>query len=206
VAGTHEHSAPIGLCVVNAVGDRHSVGIRAKIMILDQDGFAIPFGAGIFEVANWFLLLRVDTDDGQSLAGKSFPLPPHVKELLIAIGVLGGGDLLAVHAELAVHVFEQAAHRVLAHGDAPSGEFYGDLARRAPTPLHPGNGVTGRVVPHQFFDAGDDFGRFFSARLRPPPALRMRSTARSCSRSSRRPLATVCGSRPMNSAIRRSPP
>src|ERR1039457_2032136 len=50
--------------------DRHAVGIRAKIMILNQDGFAIPFGAGIFEVANLFLLLRIDTDDGKALAGK----------------------------------------------------------------------------------------------------------------------------------------
>lgn len=45
------------------VGDRYSVGIRAKIMILYQDGFAIPLGAGVFEVANWFRLLRIDTDE-----------------------------------------------------------------------------------------------------------------------------------------------
>ena len=47
------------------------------------------------------------------------------------------------------------------------------------------------VVPHQFFDSGDDFGRFFPSGLRPPPALRIRSISRSCSSSSRRPLATV---------------
>jgi hypothetical protein len=43
-------------------------------MIPYQDGFAIPLGAGVFEVANLFLLLRIDTDDGQALADKSFSL------------------------------------------------------------------------------------------------------------------------------------
>ena len=69
-------AAPVGLRVVNAVGDRHTVGIRAKIMILYQDRFAIPLGAGVFEVANLFLLLRIDADDGQALVDKSFSLLP----------------------------------------------------------------------------------------------------------------------------------
>ena len=85
MAGAHEHSAPVGLRVVNAVGDRQAVGIRAKIMILYQDGCAIPLGASVFEVANLFLLLRIDTDDGQALVDKSFSLRPDVKELLMAI-------------------------------------------------------------------------------------------------------------------------
>jgi len=65
-------------------------------MISYRNGLAIPLGARIFEVANEFLLLRVDTDDGQALADKSFSLLPDVKELLVAIRVLGGGDLFAV--------------------------------------------------------------------------------------------------------------
>src|ERR1035437_9736310 len=130
-------------------------------------------------------------NDGQALVDKSFPLLPDVKELLIAIGVLGGGDLFAVHAEFELQLFQQAAHGVLAHGDSQSGEFFGNLACRSPAPLHPRDGVSGSVVTHQFFNSGDDFGRFFSSGLRPPPALRMRSISRSCSSSSRRPLATV---------------
>ena len=202
MAGTHEHSAPIGLRVVNAVGDRHALGLRTKIMILDQDGFAVPLGAGVFEVANEFLLLGIDTDDGQASVDKSLSLLTDVKELLVTHRVFGGRDLLAVYAKLEVHLFEQTPHGVLAHRDSPSGEFCGDLARRAPAPLHARDGVSGSIVTHQFFDSGDDFGRFFSSGLRPPPALRMRSSVRSCSRSSRRPLATVWGSMPMNSAIR----
>jgi len=67
VAGAHEHSAPVGLRVVNAVGDGQAVGLRAKIMILYQNGFAIPLGTGVLEVAhllyvrntnrNWLTLL-----------------------------------------------------------------------------------------------------------------------------------------------------
>jgi len=96
VAGAHEHSAPVGLRVVNAVGDGQAVGLRAKIMILYQNGFAIPLGTGVFEVAHLLRLLGIDTDDGQALAGKPFALLPDVQELLIAIRVLGGGDLFAV--------------------------------------------------------------------------------------------------------------
>jgi len=49
-------------------------------------------------------------------------------------------------------------------------------------------------------------GRFFPHRLRPPLALRIRSSSMSWARSSRRPLATVWGSRPRKLAIRWSPP
>src|ERR1035437_6654955 len=129
-------------------------------------------------------------------------LLPDVKELLIEIGIFGGGDLYAVHAEFEFQLFEQAAHGVLADSDSQSGELFSDLARRSPAPLHSRDGVSGGVVPHQFFDSGDDFGRFFSSGLRPPPALRIRSISRSCSSSSRRPLATVWGAMPMNSEIR----
>src|ERR1017187_1495246 len=162
--------------------------------------------ASVFEVANWFLLLRIDTDDGQALVDKSFSLRPDVKELLMAIGFFGRGHLFAVYAEFEFQFLEQAAHGVLAHRDSPSGALFSDLARRSPAPLHPRDGVCGSVVPHQFFDWGDDFWRFFSSGLRPPPVLRMWSISRSCSSSSRRPWATVSGSMPMNSAIRRSPP
>src|ERR1039457_1066488 len=119
--------------------------------------------ASVFEVANWFLLLRIDTDDGQALVDKSFSLRPDVKELLMAIGFFGRGHLFAVYAEFEFQFLEQAAHGVLAHRDSPSGALFSDLARRSPAPLHPREGVSGSVVPHQFFDLGDDFGCFFPA-------------------------------------------
>jgi len=33
--------------VVNAVGDVYAAGIRAEVVIVDQNGRAIPFGAGV---------------------------------------------------------------------------------------------------------------------------------------------------------------
>ena len=120
VAGSHEDSASVGLRVVNAVGDGDAVGLRAEIMILYRNGFTTPCGAGVFEVANLFLLLRIDTDDGQALGGETLSLLPNIEELLIAFGMFGGGDLFAVHAQPEFQLFEQAAHRVLAHSDSQS--------------------------------------------------------------------------------------
>ena len=51
--------------VVNAVGDAHSAGIGAEVVIVHPNGSAIPFDAGVFEVANQFALLAVDADDGK---------------------------------------------------------------------------------------------------------------------------------------------
>ena len=52
VAGAYEHSAPVGLRVVNAVGDSEAAGIGAKVMIVYQNRLAIPLGAGVLAVAN----------------------------------------------------------------------------------------------------------------------------------------------------------
>ena len=150
-----------------------------------------PRGSWVLEVANQFLFLGIDTDDRQTLRGEAVLLFSDIEELLIAVGVLGGGNLFAVHAKPEIHLLQQTAYRVLACGDPQSGELPGDFARRPAGPLDARHGVADCIVLHQFFDAGDDFGRFFSTGLRPPPALRIRSTSKSRSMSSRRPLATV---------------
>jgi hypothetical protein len=54
-----------------------------------------------------------------------------------------------------------------------------DLLRRLAGPLQPGDGISGGVVLQQNLDGIDYFGRFFSTRLRPAPALRARSTSTS---------------------------
>ena len=85
-------------------------------------------------------------------------------------------------------------------------EFVGELGGRAACPLQAADRVAGRLVGHQGFDAGDDFRRFFSVGVRPPPARRTRSTSTSRPTSCRRPTATVDGSMPRRVAMRRSPP
>ena len=96
VTGPEKHRAPVGQRIVDAVGSYQRLGLGTKVVIFDRKGIAIPFGAGVFEVADQFLFLGIDTDDGQSLSGKSFLLLADVKELLMAVRVLGGGDLFAV--------------------------------------------------------------------------------------------------------------
>src|ERR1700683_4821479 len=38
--------------VVNPIGDAHAAGIGAEVVIVHQNGRAIPFGSGIFEIAD----------------------------------------------------------------------------------------------------------------------------------------------------------
>ena len=101
---------------------------------------------------------------------------------------------------------EQSRDGLRADVDAEPAEFVGELGGRAACPLQAADGVPGRLVGHQGFDAGDDFGRFFSVGGRPPPARRTRSTSTSRSTSCRRPVATVDGSMPRREAMLRSPP
>src|SRR5438552_12682635 len=81
--------------VVNAVGDTYPAGIGKEVVIVDQNGRAVPFGAGVFEVADHFAFLAIDADDGKSLALEASPSPADVLELLISMGAGVGGDLLA---------------------------------------------------------------------------------------------------------------
>ena len=55
----------------------------------------------------------------------------------------------------------------------------GDLLGGLAGPLQPGDGISGSVVLQKNLDGIDYFGRFFSTGLRPPPALRARSTSTS---------------------------
>src|SRR5204863_9964376 len=59
--------------IINAVGDADPAGIGAEVVIVHQNGRAVPFGAGVFEVADQFAFLAVDADDGKALALKASP-------------------------------------------------------------------------------------------------------------------------------------
>src|ERR1035438_10616900 len=55
-------SAAVFRRVVNAVGDADSAGVGAEVMIVHSNRRAIPFGSGVFEVADqfWFLIVTSD--------------------------------------------------------------------------------------------------------------------------------------------------
>jgi hypothetical protein len=80
------HGAAVVWRIMNAVGNAHSAGIGTEVVIVHQYRRAIPFGAGVIEVANQFAFLAVDADDGESLSLEASPLRADVLELLIAVG------------------------------------------------------------------------------------------------------------------------
>jgi len=59
--------------VVNAVGDAYAAGIGKEVVIVDQNGRAVPFGAGVLEIADHFAFLAIDTDDRKALALEAGP-------------------------------------------------------------------------------------------------------------------------------------
>ena len=75
-------------------------------MIVDRARLPVPGGAGILEGADQFFLLGVHTDDGQALIGVALTLPGNMQELRIAEWAFAGCNLLAVDAELVVHLFQ----------------------------------------------------------------------------------------------------
>ena len=100
-------------------------------------------------------------------------------ELLIAIRTGVGGDLLAVDTQREVHLVQETSDRIGRDRNADLLKNLGDLLGRLAGPLQPRDGVSGRVVLQKNLDRLDYFGRFFSTGLRPPPALRARSTSTS---------------------------
>ncbi len=59
--------------VVNAVRDAHAGGLGAEVVVVHQNGRAIPFGSGVFEVADQFAFLAIDADDRKTLPLEASP-------------------------------------------------------------------------------------------------------------------------------------
>ena len=165
--------------VVNAVGDSHAGGIGGGVVIVHRNGRAIPFGAGVLEVADQFAFLAIDTDDGKTLSLETSPQRADMLKLPITVETGVGGDLLAVDAQREIHLVQEASDRIGRDRDIDLLEDLSDLLCRLAGPLQSGNGISGGVVLQKNLDGIDYFGRFFSTRLRPAPALRARSTSTS---------------------------
>ena len=97
-------------------------------------------------------------------------------ELLITVGTGVGGDLLAVDPQREIHLVEKTRDGIGRDRNIDLLQNFGDLLGRLTGPLQPCDGISGRVVLQKNLDRLDYFGRFFSTGLRPPPALRARST------------------------------
>jgi hypothetical protein len=74
-------------------------------------------------------------------------------------------------------LIEEASDRIGRDRDIDLLQNFRDLFGRLPSPLQAGDGISGGVVLQENFDGVNYFGRFFSTRLPPAPALRARSTS-----------------------------
>ena len=132
--------------VVNAVGDAHAAGIGAEVVIVHPFGRAIPFGAGVLEVANQFALLAVYADNGKALALEASPQRGNMAELLIPVGTGVGGDLLPVDAQREIHLVEKAGDGTRRNRDIDLLQKFCNRLRRFAGPLQPGDRISGGIV------------------------------------------------------------
>ena len=73
VGDADEDGAAVGGQIINTVRDADADGIGTEIVIIDPHGRAVPFGAGVFEIADQFAFLGIDADDGKPLALEASP-------------------------------------------------------------------------------------------------------------------------------------
>ena len=70
---------------VYAVGDACAAGVRAEVVIVHANRRAIPFDAGVFEVADQLPFLTVDADNGKALTPEARPQRGNNLKLLIPV-------------------------------------------------------------------------------------------------------------------------
>lgn len=86
VRNTDDDRTTVGKRLVDAIRDGDAECVGAKVMIIDEPGLAVPARAGVFEVADQFALLGVDTDDGQVTAAEALPQVGNVIKLEVPVG------------------------------------------------------------------------------------------------------------------------
>ncbi len=65
--------APVGLHIVDTVGDSEAVSVGPEVVVIDEHRLPIPIDSLILEDANELLLLGINADDRQVLGGAAFP-------------------------------------------------------------------------------------------------------------------------------------
>ena len=106
-----EHRTAVSLEIINAVGEGDALGERAKVMVVDRGGDALPLPTGILKVTDQFPLFSIDTDDGVALTAETRSQSGNVMELLVADGTVPRRDLFAIDAEGEMELVEQAGRR-----------------------------------------------------------------------------------------------
>jgi hypothetical protein len=145
----------------------------------DRDTRPTPHRARVPEVADQFLLLGIDAQDGPPLGAELVDHLPDVPELAVPVGVGRAGQSLDVDAQIVLLVAEQMSHRGRAGRVTESAQFVAEGSEAGADERVAGHRIAARCGLNQGHQRRDDPGIFFLTRGRPPPGLRMRSVGRS---------------------------
>jgi len=169
VTDADEHRTAVSLEIINAVGEGDALGERAKVMVVDRGGDALPLPTGILKVTDQFPLFSIDTDDGVALTAETRSQSGNVMELLVADGTVPRRDLFAIQAEGEMELVEQAGDGAGADPDTQALELAGDLGRGLVGPSPAARRIARGIVFQQPFDLSDYLGRFFPRACAPRP-------------------------------------
>jgi hypothetical protein len=89
-------STAIGEHIVDVIRNRETQGLGTEVMIIDEDVFLAPGPTGVLEVADEFLLLRVDGDGRLAAVREALTELGDVEELLVAIRIGAARQLLMI--------------------------------------------------------------------------------------------------------------
>src|SRR5256885_12966726 len=130
VVDADAHPPPIVSLIVPPIGKRFAKLRVGKVM--DVDSFwsvrRLPFSAAIFEVANEFLLLRINRDHRLSLSLKLFNPIVDKPTLRIPVWVVRAFCCLTICLQAEAQLTEQLGHFVIAHGVPLRGQLLGQTS------------------------------------------------------------------------------
>lgn len=119
-------------------------------MLVDVFRLSTPGASRVSEVADEFLLFRVQAQDGIARILKSFLEVGDQFELPVAVRMLRFGDAFAVDAKPISLVLQQLAHRIGAEADSLGAHFLAEGSPVFPAPLRITHRIASRVRFHQF--------------------------------------------------------
>src|SRR4051812_39463949 len=160
--------------VVDAVGDRLADARVREVVdpYLLRVPLGLPLPSAILEVADQFLLLGVDGDDGPTGCEVAATGLADVAELGVTVGALLPLVCLGVGLEAVAEVVEQLAGDAVADGESSPGQSLGQLARALAGPPQGGHGIAPRLGGDQLLQRGEDrrapVADLLAAPTRPP--------------------------------------
>ena len=202
VGRSHDDEAIATCHIVDAVGNRYTIGITRKVVHVDVDRCLAPLATLILEQTHQLSLLRIDADDRlSSLCERVFQLVD-VRELLVPIRRRPPRQPLSTESK---SILRSAKH--LPSLGVADPEYARECARRLPCPFHRRRRISRGRPLHHVSHAPRQVGPFFSSGFRPPPGRRTRSAGTGSSpTSSRWPCAMVVRLIPVTRDSSATPP